>query len=138
MAIWGGLENGLPSASSIPKWIAPTNKYQYQWPKWGEHLETGGRTGEAPELEEVKELVGLYKNWRGAKDDAEREAIWHRMLSINAEQVYTIGTVNGVKQPVVVNKYLKNVPVQGIYDISVSAYFGVYQPDTFWFSKERQ
>jgi peptide/nickel transport system substrate-binding protein len=138
MAIWGGLENGLPSATSVPRWIAPTSKYQYQWPKWGEFVETGGRAGEAPDLPEGEALVSLYNDWRMAASDADREAIWHEMLAINTDQVFSIGIVNGVKQPVVVNKYLNNVPKEGIYDISVTAYFGVYQPDTFWFSKERQ
>ena len=27
--------------------------------------------------------------------------IWHKMLTINAEQVFTIGTINGTQQPVV-------------------------------------
>ncbi len=138
MAIWGGLENGLPSANSIPRWISPTSKYQYQWPKWGEYIETGGRAGEAPDLPEGKELVKLYDDWRMATTDSEREAIWHNMLAINTDQIFSIGIVNGVKQPVVVNKHLNNVPEEGIYDISVTAYFGVYQPDTFWFSKERR
>ena len=138
MAIWGGLENGLPSADSVPRWIAPTTKYQYQWPKWGEYIETGGAAGEAPDLPEGKELVKLYDEWRTAATMTDKEAIWHKMLAINTDQVFTIGIVNGVKQPVVVNKHLNNVPEEGIYDISVTAYFGAYQPDTFWFSKERQ
>ncbi len=138
MAIWGGLENGLPSADSVPRWIAPTTKYQYQWPKWGEYIETGGAAGEAPDIPEGKELVKLYDEWRMAPTTTDKEAIWHKMLEINTDQVFTIGIVNGVKQPVVVNKYLNNVPEEGIYDISVTAYFGAYQPDTFWFSKERQ
>jgi len=138
MAIWGGLENGLPSASSIPRWIAPTTKYQYQWPKWGEYVESDGKAGEEPDLPEAQELVQLYKDWRMAGSEADRETIWHKMLAINTDQLFTIGIVNGVKQPVVVNKYLNNVPEKGIYDISVTAYFGAYQPDTFWFSKERQ
>ena len=138
MAIWGGLENGMPSANSIPQWIAPTSKYQYQWPKWGEYIETNGSAGEEPDLPEAKELVQLYDDWRKATAEADKEAIWHKMLEINTEQLFSIGIVNGVKQPVVVNKYLNNVPEEGIYDISITAYFGVYQPDTFWFSKERQ
>jgi len=138
MAIWGGLENGMPSANTIPEWMTPTTKYQYQWPKWGEYIETGGSAGEEPDLPAAKELVQLYDEWRLASTETDKEAIWHKMLAINTDQLFTIGIVNGVKQPVVVNKYLNNVPEEGIYDISITAYFGVYQPDTFWFSKERR
>ncbi len=36
--------------------------------------------------------------------------IWQRMLSIHAEQQFSIGVVNNVMQPVVVTNTLKNVP----------------------------
>ena len=38
------------------------------------------------------------------------------MLAIRADQVFSIGIVNGVPQPVVVTKALKNVPKKGIYN----------------------
>jgi peptide/nickel transport system substrate-binding protein len=55
------------------------------------------------------------------------------MLTIRAEQVFSIGTVGGVPQPVAVNALLRNVPTQGIYNWEPGAFFGVYHPDTFWF-----
>jgi len=68
-------------------------------------------------------------------DEARRTAIWHRMLSIHADQVYSIGVVSGVQQPVVVKHGLKNVPEDGIYNWDPGAHFGIYHPDTFWFDK---
>ena len=66
------------------------------------------------------------KQWRdGARPD---------MLQINADQVFTIGTVSGVPQPVVVSKRLRNVPKESIYSWDPGAHFGVYRPDCFWFS----
>jgi peptide/nickel transport system substrate-binding protein len=138
MSIWSGLANGIPTASSIPKALAPTSKYQYQWPKWGSYYESNGRSGEAPEIESAAELVELTGQWRAAKNDDLRESIWHRMLDIHREQMFTIGIVNRVPHPVVVNKYLNNVPKQGYYDITPGAYFGIYKPDTFWFDEERR
>ena len=55
------------------------------------------------------------------------------MLKINADQVFTIGTVNGTRQPVVVAKHLVNVPDEGIWTFDPGGYFGLYMPDTFWF-----
>ena len=55
------------------------------------------------------------------------------MLDIHAEQVFTIGIVSGVPQPVVVSNALRNVPEKGIYNWEPGAYFGIYRPDTFWF-----
>ncbi len=65
-----------------------------------------------------------------------RAKIWRRMLDIHADQVFTIGVVAAVPQPVVVNKTLRNVPKKGIYNWSPGAHFGIYRPDTFWFAKQ--
>ena len=56
------------------------------------------------------------------------------MLEINADQVYTIGLISGVLQPVVVRKTLRNVPEEGIYNWDPGAHFGLYEPDCFWFA----
>ncbi len=60
------------------------------------------------------------------------------MLSIHAEQVFTIGVINGVPQPVVVSRALRNVPQEGLYNWDPGAYFGLYHPETFWLSAERR
>jgi peptide/nickel transport system substrate-binding protein len=57
------------------------------------------------------------------------------MLQIRADEVFTIGTVRGVPQPVVVADSLHNVPKEGIHNWEPGAYFGVYNPDTFWFDE---
>jgi len=137
MSIWSGLENGIPTPDSSPAALAPTAKYQYQWPKWGQYYESRGQSGEKPDDSYVVELVELVDMWHHAIDRQEREKIWHRMLQIHSEQLYTIGVVNSVQQPVVVNQYLRNVPEVGFYSIEPGAYFGIYKPDTFWFESER-
>lgn len=138
MSIWSGLENGIPSASSSPAELAPTNKYQYQWPQWGAWYETRGNSGQAPELTAAQELVELADGWKRVGNDDERRRIWHRMLDIHREQVFTIGIVNRVPHPVVVNNFLHNVPVKGFYNFDPGAYFGIYHPDTFWFDEARR
>ena len=138
MSIWTGLANALPTADSSPAELAPTNQYQYQWPKWGLYYESNGKSGEKPDDPLLNELLQLNHRWRLASDKAEREKIWLRMLEIHSEQIFTIGIVSGVRHPVVVNNYLHNVPQKGFYDIKPSAYFGIYKPDTFWFSEERR
>jgi peptide/nickel transport system substrate-binding protein len=132
MSIWTGLDNGLPTASTPPTELAPTNQTQPQWPIWGQHFETAGLTGTAPDMAEVIELVSLLQTWRNSADHASREAAWEKMLAIHADQVFSIGTVNAVPQPVVVNNRLRNVPQEGIYAWAPGAYFGMYRPDTFW------
>ncbi|MCH8926925.1 MAG: ABC transporter substrate-binding protein, partial [Proteobacteria bacterium] len=75
---------------------------------------------------------------RNADGPEARTEIWHQMLKIHADQVFAIGTVNGVPQPVVATNALKNVPEKGLYNWDPGAYFGIYKPDSFWFTKERR
>ena len=137
MSVWGGMENGLPNADTMPDELAPTSQVQLQWPKFGQYFETAGKVGEAPDIAEVAELLKLNESWR-VTDRAGRERIWHRMLTIHMEQQFTIGVVNNVMQPVVVNNALKNVPEKGMYNWDPGAFFGIYRPDTFWFTDARR
>ena len=136
MSIWSGIENGLPTPDMSPDELAPTRQDQYQWPKWGQFYETKGEIGEAPDMESAKELFALNESWRRATDNAEREEIWSKMLRNFCEEVYSIGIVNAVPHPIVVNNNLRNVPKEGIYAWSPTSYFGVYRPDIFWFDTQ--
>jgi peptide/nickel transport system substrate-binding protein len=133
MALWFGLENGIPSADMSPAEFAPTSQQQYQWPRWGQYFETGGQAGAPPDLPEAARLLELFAAWRLAPDTAAREAIWRQILEIYSDQVYTIGIIAGVPQPVVADRKLRNLPDEGIFNWEPGAQFGIYHPDTFWF-----
>ena len=57
------------------------------------------------------------------------------MLDIFSDEMFTIGLVAAIKQPVVVNRSLRNVPEHGVYNWEPGAHFGIYSPDTFWFEQ---
>ncbi|MGI9417796.1 MAG: ABC transporter substrate-binding protein [Geminicoccaceae bacterium] len=136
MSISYGLENGIPTPDMSPWEFAPTSQFdQYQWPKWGQYWETKGEAGTAPDMPEAKELLSLFQSWSKAQSVDERESIWHRMLAIYNDQVYSIGLASGVFQPVVARKALRNVPKEGVYNWEPGAHFGIYRPDTFWFDR---
>jgi peptide/nickel transport system substrate-binding protein len=135
MSVWYGLENGIPTAEMSPNEFAPTTQQQLQWPKWGQHFETEGTAGEAPDEPEAAKLLELFKAWRTASDTEERGAIWHDILEIYGDQVYSIGLISGVMQPVAVRETLHNVPEEAVYNWEPGAQFGVYRPDTFWFEQ---
>lgn len=130
-----GMDNALVASEMEPDALAPTSSAQFQWPRWGQFHETGGREGEEPTDPQVRELVRLYHAWRRSATHLERKEIWQQMLRINAEQLYTIGVVNGTLQPVVVSRNLRNVPEKGLYSFEPGAFFGRYMPDTFWFDQ---
>lgn len=138
MTVWAGLENGLPTPAMSPEELSPSMQVQLQWPRWGQFVETNGQSGEAIDDPAARELQRLAHEWRGAPNQAARELIWHRILQIHAEQVYTIGLVADVRQPVVVSNRLHNVPREGIFNWEPGAFFGVYRPDLFWFGEPQQ
>ncbi len=134
MAVSSGVDNGIASADMSPAEFAPTDQIQYQWPKWGQHFQTSGEAGEAIDMPAAQELFDLYKRWQLSRNAEERAEAWQRMLDIHADHVFTIGIVCCTKQPVVVTNRLRNVPREGVYAWNPGAFFGVYLPDTFYFS----
>ncbi len=136
MSLDNGIEEGLATAGMPPSQFAPTSQQQLEWPKWGEYMETKGKSGEPPDLPAAVELKRLYGSWLSAENAADQATIWHNMLKIYADEVFSIGTVAGVLQPVVVNDRLRNVPEHGIYNWDPGSHFGIYKPDGFWFDTQ--
>ena len=134
MSVWFGLENGIPSADMSPAELAPTTQQSLQWPKWGQYYENSGKAGEPSDMAAALELLRLNEAWLVAPRHQEREAIWHRMLEIHSDQIFTIGVISGVRQPILVRKTLMNVPDEAVYNWEPGAQFGIYRPDTFWFA----
>ena len=134
MSIWSGVENGLITANSSPAEFVPTSQQSLQWPKWGQYYETNGKAGEKPTGEHVIHLLELYQRWKNTAAQKEKSKIWQKILEIHSDQVYSIGLVAAVLQPVVVSSQLKNVPLSAIYNWNPGAHFGIYKPDTFWFA----
>jgi peptide/nickel transport system substrate-binding protein len=135
MSIWYGLENGIPSADMSPAEFVPTDQNQLQWPVWGQYYQTKGQAGEPPDLPEAAELLDLFEQWRNAPSTEERRKIWDRVLEIYSSQVYSIGLIAGVMQPVAARDTLRNLPAEAIYNWEPGAQFGIYRPDTFWFDQ---
>ncbi len=133
MSIWSGLENGIPNASSSPAELAPTSQQQLQWPMWGQYLETGGKSGQAIDMEAPQKLFELKDAWGEARSEGDRIKIWHEMLDTYTSNVFSIGIIASVPQVVLVNSSLQNVPDKAIYNWDPGAHFGIYRPCTFWF-----
>lgn len=138
MSVWSGVDNGFPTPDMSPQEFCPSTQQQLHWAKWGQFIETGGSAGEEVDLPEAKKLVDLLGQWRAAGDTNTRKAIWEQILAVWADQVYTIGTVANVPQPVVVNRHLHNVPEKAVFAWDPGAHFGVYKPDTFWLDEDRK
>jgi peptide/nickel transport system substrate-binding protein len=132
MSIAEGLADGLATAQMNPFELAPSSELQLQWPRWGLYEQSRGAKGEAIDSPDALKLVDLWKTWRDSPKDADKAAAWHQMVKIHADQVFTIGLVGEVPQPVAVNPRLRNIPERDFYNWEPGAYFGLYRPDSFW------
>ena len=118
-----------------PEEFVPVRQHSYHWPKWGQYVETGGTAGEPADMTEAERLLELYDAWIAAASKAERRELWEEILDIHAEQVFTIGLVAQVPQPVLVGEGLMNVPEKAMFNWNPGAQFGLYRPDTFYWDK---
>ena len=136
MSVWSGASNGIPTPLMSPQEFTPSSKLQLQWPQWGHYIQSGGKSGAAPDLPSVKLLVDKNKAWFRATDVETKRELWHEILTNHADNVYIIGLVNATKQPIVIHKKLRNIPDEGVYNWHPGAYFGIYRPATFWFATD--
>ncbi len=132
ISMFSGIDNGLPSAAMSPEEFVPVDQSQLQWSQWGQFHETNGEKGQEVDLPEALRLMELYQKWQDSAELEDKQRIWGEILSIHSEQVYTLGIINRVPQPIVVSDRLKGVPVEGNYSWSPTSFFGLYHPDTFW------
>lgn len=135
MSVRPGIDNGLASPDMDPQDLSPTNQNQFNWPMFGQWVETNGKEGQEPDIEGVKELVHLRNQWLASSSTEERRVVWKKMLSIHAEQLYSIGIISGTLQPVVVSQRLRNVPATALYAYEPGGYFGLTMPDSYWFDQ---
>lgn len=134
MSIFNGIDNGLATPNSVPSEYVPVQQDSLQWPKWGQYYQTDGEAGEKPDMPAAMELMDLYHKWQTSNEKGRKEA-WQAILDLNSENMFSIGLIGNVPQPVVVDKDMRNVPEKGIHSWEPGAFFGIYRPDTFWWDR---
>ena len=135
MPVWFGWNLGVPTADAAPTEQTPVDQSVFSWPKWGQHHQTKGELGEAPDYPPAERLMALYHDWKGAGDDAGRAAAWREILAIHAEELFSIGLVASAPQPVVIAENLRNFPEQAIYAWEPGAHFGVWRIDEAFYAE---
>jgi peptide/nickel transport system substrate-binding protein len=135
MTAFEGVTNTAASVESSPKEFTPAMKGGLQWSRWGMFVESNGTQGERCDMAPACELLDDLKAWETTTDSAARRKAWVAILEANADEVFSIGTVNGIRQPIVVGLKVRNVPKDGYYAWEPGGYIGLYQPDTFWIDR---
>jgi peptide/nickel transport system substrate-binding protein len=135
MTAFEGVVTTVPTVDTSPKEFAPTTRGALQWSRWGMFVESSGKQGEKCDMERACKLLDDLKEWETTTDPAARRKAWGAILEGNADEVFSIGTVNGIRQPIVVGLKVRNVPKEGYYAWEPGGYIGLYLPDTFWIAQ---
>ena len=134
MTAYAGITTVVPTPDSSPKEFAPAETGGLQWSRWGMYIQMKGKQGEPCDMPEAQQLLDLLRDWEKSSTDEQRRKIWDKVLSTYTDQQFSIGTVSGIMQPVVVSPKVKNVPKEGYWACDPGGYIGLYKPDTFWLS----
>jgi peptide/nickel transport system substrate-binding protein len=132
MLAYAGITTAVPTPDTSPKEFAPAETGGLQWSRWGMYVQMKGKQGEQCDMAEACQLLDMLREWEKATSEDGRRKVWDKMLSINVDQVFTIGTVNSIMQPIVVGPKVRNVPKEGYWAWDPGGYIGLYKPDTFW------
>jgi len=130
-----GLDNAIPTAIMPPTELAPMRQDNYAWPKWGQYVETKGKNGEAVDIPEAKRLLDLYTTWMNTGNRAVQQDAWREMLRNHAENQWSIGTISGALQPIVVRNGLQGLPAKALYSWEPTAMIGIYRLDEIFWNK---
>ncbi len=85
-----------------------------QWARW---FQTDGEEGEEPPAD-VKELRSWWEDVRTEPDSERRLELGRKILSYQAENLWSIGTVGYGAKPLIFDADLRNVPETGIWALS--------------------
>ena len=130
-----GLDNAIPTAIMPPTELAPMRQDNYAWPKWGQYVETKGKNGEAVDIPEAKRLLDLYTTWMNTGNRTVQQDAWREMLRNHAENQWSIGTISGALQPIVVRNGLQGLPANALYSWEPTAMIGIYRLDEIFWNK---
>jgi peptide/nickel transport system substrate-binding protein len=99
------------------------------------YIQSKTKQGEKCDMQEACQLLDYLREWETTADPTVRRKAWDKILEINADEVFSIGTVNGIRQPIVVGPKVRNVPKEGYWAWDPGGYIGLYKPDTFWLAQ---
>jgi len=103
-------------------------------PLWSKWLATNGEAGEEPP-EEVKKLKELIDKWQLAMPGTkEYKQLAEEIFSIFGKNLWIIGTVGLIPQPIVVNNNLGNIPEKSLWACDYD--FNKISQGPTWFFKK--
>lgn len=120
----------------LPVGYWPRAKYGGQtWgPRYAQWYVTNGEEGEEP----PEFLKGLYDIWNEIEitaDAEKKKQLYQEIFDAQAENLFVIGTVGEIPQPVIVKNNFRNVPEKSFFAYLIGAYYGLARVEQFFIKK---
>lgn len=103
---WG---RGLTPFIGGPKYVFPSDTTYNPGPLYGLWYQSGGKSGEEPKGD-IKKAMELFDKFIVTTDKLQRLRLGKQLIRLSAENVWSIGTVGLIPNPVVVKNNFRNVP----------------------------
>ena len=124
-------EMGFMMYPSNPVFLIPSSSGSDFGPDLGVWYNTGGAEGQEPP-EAIKEALSAYDQIKQTPDTAQKNELFHRILELQAENIWVLGMVGGVKETLIVKNHLRNVPDESIFDSLVGRYIGLTAAEQYF------
>ena len=115
-----------------PIYQFPFDERSWMAPAFGTWYKSGGTDGIAP-TDEFKQVMDLYDEYKVTTDPAKQLEIGKEIVRLSTTNLWTIGTVGGVPNPVVVKNNFMNVQENHTADWIIFTP-GTMDPAQFYFS----
>jgi peptide/nickel transport system substrate-binding protein len=115
-----------------PVYQFPFDERSWMGPAMVVWYKTGGADGMEPTAE-IREVMDLYDQYKGTIDPAAQTEICKQIVTIATDQVWTLGTVGLVPNPVVVKNNFMGVMPNHTADWIIMTP-GTMDPAQFWFT----
>ena len=124
-------EMGFMMYPSNPLFLIASSSGSDFGPDLGVWYNTGGAEGQEPP-EAMKEALRAYDQIKQTPDTAKKNELFHRILELQAENIWVLGLVGGVKETLIVKNHLRNVPDESIFDSLVGRYIGLTAAEQYF------
>ena len=124
-------EMGFMMYPSNPVFLIPSSSGSDFGPDLGVWYNTGGAEGQEPP-EAIKEALSAYDQIKQTPDTEQKNELFHRILELQAENIWVLGMVGGVKETLIVKNHLRNVPDVSIFDSLVGRYIGLTAAEQYF------
>ena len=124
-------EMGFMMYPSNPLFLIASSSGSDFGPDLGVWYNTGGAEGQEPP-EAMKEALRAYDQIKQTPDTEQKNELFHRILELQAENIWVLGLVGGVKETLIVKNHLRNVPDESIFDSLVGRYIGLTAAEQYF------